>query len=68
MDQNNAAKLMKEIKNTLVGIILISLLVGLKLILSYFVPGLKTPGELVWTGAILLIYTLKTYFTYKKIK
>lgn len=68
MDQDNTLKLMKEIKKTLGGIILISFLVGLKLILSFFVPGLKTPGELVWTGTILILYTARAFFTYIKLK
>jgi len=35
-----------------------ALLVGFKLVLSYFIPRLKTPGELVWSGALLIIYSV----------
>ena len=67
MAQDNTLKLLKETKKRLGEIIFISLLVGLKLILSYFAPGLKTPGELIWTGAVLLLYTARAFFTYKKL-
>jgi hypothetical protein len=39
----------------------VTLLVGLKLVLSYVVPGLKTPGELVLSGGLLLIYTVRIF-------
>ncbi len=38
---------------------IVSLLVGVKLILSYAAPGLRTPGELIWSGALLLIYAAR---------
>ena len=38
---------------------IIMLLVGVKLLLSYFFPGLRTPGELALSGGLLLIYTVK---------
>ena len=65
IDEKNAtiALLKKRLKE--IGII--TSIVSLKLILSYFLPALKTPGELVWTGLILLIYTVKTFYTYNKI-
>ena len=39
----------------------VTLLVGTKLVLSYFVPGLRTPGELVLSGGLLLIYTVRLF-------
>ena len=38
---------------------IVALLVGLKLILSYAFPGLRTPGELVLSGGLLLVYTVR---------
>lgn len=37
----------------------VAVLVGAKLILSHAVPGLRTPGEPVWSGALLLIYAAR---------
>ena len=54
--------LRKEMK----GLLIITSLVGLKLILSFLVPGLKTPAELVWTGLILVAFTVKAIFVYNK--
>jgi hypothetical protein len=54
--------LRKEMK----GLLIITSLVGVKLILSFLVPGLKTPAELVWTGLILLGFTIKAVHTYNK--
>jgi len=34
-------------------------LVALKLMLSFFVPGLKTPGELLLSALLLLIYAYR---------
>ncbi len=60
--------LLKAIKNGLFGAGIIMLLVSIKLLLSYFVPGLKTSGELVLSGILLLVYTIKTLSLYGRIK
>jgi len=57
-----------SLKKRLMEISIITLIIGVKLILSSLIPQLKTPGELVWTGLILLIYTGKVFYTYNKIK
>jgi len=44
-------------KKQLFWIGIVTLLVGIKLILSFFIPGLKTPGELVLSGVLLLACT-----------
>jgi len=49
--------LAQTVSKTMLWTGIVALLVGVKLILSYVVPGLRTPGELVWSGALLLIYT-----------
>jgi hypothetical protein len=38
---------------------IVALLVGLKLVGSYFVPELRTRGEMLWSGALLFIYTAR---------
>jgi hypothetical protein len=38
----------------------IILLVGSKLLLSFFFPGLRTPGELLLSGGLLLFYGVRT--------
>ena len=57
-----------SIKKRLMEIGIITLIISVKLLLSSLIPQLKTPGELVWTGLILLIYTGKIFYTYNKIK
>lgn len=48
-------------KKNLFWIGIVTLLVGIKLILSFFIPGLKTPGELVLSGALLLVCTMSIF-------
>ena len=57
-----------SLKKRLMEIGIITLIISVKLILSTLIPQLKTPGELVWTGLILLIYTVKIFYTLNKIK
>lgn len=66
MDKNQTVIL--SLKKRLIEIGIITLIISVKLILSSIIPQLKTPGELVWTGLILLIYTGKIFYTYNKIK
>ena len=60
-------KKINEIKKRFGELVFISILVGIKLVLSYFIPGLKTPNELVWTGGILLFFSIRSLFAYRKI-
>ena len=57
MNNFSDQKLAKAIQTGLLGAGIIMFLVSIKLLLSYFVPGLKTQGELILSGALLLIYT-----------
>lgn len=56
------------LRKELRGLLIITTIVSLKLILSFVFPSLKTPGELIWTGLILLVFTLKAFATYNKTK
>ena len=58
-------KAIKKVRNRFGELLFISLIVSIKLLLSYFFPGLKTPGELVWTGGALLFYTIRSYIEYR---
>jgi len=60
--------LLQSIKTGLLGADIILFLVSIKLLLSYFVPGLKTSGELVLSGILLFIYTIKTLSLYGRVK
>ncbi|MBC8184773.1 hypothetical protein H8E88_27075 [candidate division KSB1 bacterium] len=68
MNSISDQKLAKAIKTGLLGAGIIMLLVSIKLLLSYFVPGLKTSGELILSGILLLIYTIKTLTLYSRVK
>jgi hypothetical protein len=57
--KNNELKI--YIRKNLFWFGVINLLVGLKLILSYIFPGLKTPGELMLSGLLLIIYAIKIW-------
>ena len=63
-DKMNETKNMKSnrsLKKNLFWIGIVTLLVGIKLILSFFIPGLKTPGELVLSGALLIVCTINIF-------
>ena len=45
-----------------------TLLTSLKLLLSYFVPGLKTSGELVISGILLLACAWQIFDIYALVK
>lgn len=55
----------KRVKNRFGELLLISLIISIKLLLSNFIPGLKTPGELLWTGGVLLFFTIRSYIAYR---
>lgn len=51
----------RELSRNLQWIGIIMLLVGAKLLVSFFVPALKSPGELALSGGLLLVYSIKTF-------
>ena len=51
----------RRLSRNLLWVGVVTLLTGLKLVLSAFVPGLKTPGELVLSGGLLLVTTVSVY-------
>ena len=55
------------IRKNLMWIGCITGLIGVKLMLSFLFPGLRTPGELLLSGALLLIYTGIIFATRSKI-
>ena len=56
-ERHNAAWLARN----LLWIGVVTLLVGGKLVLSFFVPGLRTPGELLLSGGLLLVTTVSVF-------
>lgn len=61
MDGKSFPVLAKHIRKHLLWFGIISMLVGIKLVASFIWPGLKTPGELVLSGGLLLIYSAKIW-------
>jgi hypothetical protein len=57
----------RSLKKNLFWIGIVTLLVGIKLILSFFIPGLKTPGELVLSGILLLVCTVNIFTLRSKV-
>ena len=49
----------RRVSRTMLWTGVVALLVGLKLVGSYFVPALRTPAELLWSGGLLMIYTVR---------
>ena len=47
---------------------IINLIVGFKLIASFVWPGLRTPGELILSGGVLLIYSVKIWILRGEVK
>ena len=66
MPLTNSSDRLGLLRKEMKGLLIVTSLVGLKLVLSFVVPGLKTPGELVWTGSILLVFTIKAIVAYNK--
>ena len=56
--ENSKEKFKNKLSKTILMSGVVALLVGLKLVLSYLIPAFKTPGELVLSGALLLIYAV----------
>ena len=61
MEHNPGNENTRSLSKNLLWIGVVTLLVGIKLILSFFVPGLKTPGELVLSGVLLLVCTVNIF-------
>jgi len=59
--------LAKHIRTHLLWFGIISMLVGIKLVASFIWPGLKTPGELILSGGLLLIYSVKIWSLRSKV-
>lgn len=45
----------------LLWIAIVMALVGVKLVLSFFFTGLKSPGELLLSGGLLLVYSGRAF-------
>lgn len=67
MDNQNKNIIINPHKKNLYWIGIVTLLVGIKLILSFFFPGLKTSGELVLSGALLIVCTINIFSLRSKI-
>jgi len=61
MNRNAFQTLATSIQKHLLWFGIINLIVGFKLIVSFVWPGLRTPGELILSGGILLIYSVKIW-------
>ncbi len=57
----------EPLKKNLFWLGIVTLLVGLKLLLSFFIPGLKTSGELILSGIMLLACTVNIFTLRSKI-
>ncbi len=57
----------EPLKKNLFWLGIVTLLVGLKLVLSFFIPGLKTSGELILSGIMLLACTVNIFTLRSKI-
>ncbi len=67
MSNTSFSALAKHIDKHLFWFGIINLLVGFKLIASFIWPGLRTPGELILSGGLLVIYSLKIWSLRSKI-
>jgi hypothetical protein len=68
MNTDGEIKFFKTVEKKLFWIGIATLLVSLKLLLSFFVPGLKTPGELVLSGVLLIACTWQIFEIYSNLK
>ncbi len=68
MNTDDNVKLSKTVEKKLFWTGIATLLVSLKLLLSFFVPGLKTPGELVLSGVLLIACTWQIFDIYSQSK
>ena len=68
MNTDDNVKFSKTVEKKLFWTGIATLLVSLKLLLSFFVPGLKTPGELVLSGVLLIACTWQIFDIYSNLK
>lgn len=68
MDANGAIKNFKTVEKKLFWTGIATLLVSLKLLLSFFITGLKTPGELVLSGVLLIACAWQIFDIYSNLK
>jgi hypothetical protein len=61
MNDRPGDDLKRSMRRDLLWIGIVTLLVGVKLVLSYFFPALKTRGELLLSGGLLLVYTIRIF-------
>ena len=61
MTTGTKAANLKIHSKTLFWVGIVTTLVGVKLILSYYIPGLKTPGELILSGILLLVCSVQIF-------
>jgi hypothetical protein len=68
MNTDGEIKYLKTVEKKLFWTGIATLLVSLKLLFSFFVPGLKTPGELVLSGVLLIACTWQIFDIYSNLK
>ena len=68
MNTDGEIKYLKTVEKKLFWTGIATLLVSLKLLLSFFIPGLKTPGELVLSGVLLIACTWQIFDIYSNLK
>ena len=68
MNTDKGIKYIKTVEKKLFWTGIATLLVSLKLLLSFFVPGLKTPGELVLSGILLIACAWQIFDIYANLK
>jgi len=68
MNTNGESKNLKTVEKKLFWTGIATLLVSLKLLFSFFIPGLKTPGELVMSGVLLIACTWQIFDIYSNLK
>ena len=68
MNTKGEKKFFKTVEKKLFWTGIATLLVSLKLLLSFFIPGLKTPGELVLSGVLLIACTWQIFDIYSNLK
>lgn len=61
VEQHRNSEYARSLSRNLLWTGIIMSLVGAKLLLSYIVPGLRTPGELLLSGILLLVYTVRIF-------
>jgi len=63
MNEKSVSEFFKYLQKQLFWFGVINLIAGTKLIISFFIPGLRTRGELILSGILLIIYYFKIWRT-----